>query len=308
MGHSRELIPTPHSLFGNKKLGGVPHMKHTNEKVNIAIGMVLFDNHSRREVARLLHIGRAAVGRWVRRVLAGEPTHKPRAPTRVWNRTVEEILGQIRQQLEAGVSAVKAWFEISRKTCLRTIQRWQAKWFPVVREKIEVKRYERRNAFSLMHTDWGTKRINEGKRCCFTFYVDDATRWLTATRAYPSANLENTIDAFCNARSEAAFNAVLSDRGKVYMNCFRGMCLSNRVRSIHTRPYNPKCNGKAEAVVKKIKAFLSKQEVRSIEHANELLQIFEYEYNRTPHSSLKYKTPLEILQAKQASGLICDVA
>ena len=53
MGHSRELIPTPHSLFGNKKLGGVPHVKHTNEKVNIAIGMVLFDNHSRREVAKL---------------------------------------------------------------------------------------------------------------------------------------------------------------------------------------------------------------------------------------------------------------
>ena len=38
--------------------------------------------------------------------------------------------------------------------------------------------------------------------------------------------------------------------------------------------------------MKKIKNFLSMQEVRSIEHANMLLQQFEWEYNRTPHGSL----------------------
>ena len=72
--------------------------------------------------------------------------------------------------------------------------------------------------------------------------------------------------------------------------------------------YNPKCNGKAEAVVKKIKRFLGTREVRSLKHANKLLRQFEREYNRTPHSSLKYKTPLEVFEAKRASGLICGVA
>ena len=50
------------------------------------------------------------------------------------------------------------------------------------------------------------------------------------------------------------------------------------------------------------------REVRSLKHANRLLRQFEQEYNRTPHSSLKYKTPLEVFKAKQASGLICGVA
>ena len=57
MGHSRELIPTPHSLFC-RKTTEVPQRGYAAEKVNISIGMVLIDNHSRREVARLLrHIG-----------------------------------------------------------------------------------------------------------------------------------------------------------------------------------------------------------------------------------------------------------
>ena len=60
--------------------------------------------------------------------------------------------------------------------------------------------------------------------------------------------------------------------------------------------------------MKKIKNFLSMQEVRSIEHANMLLQQFEWEYNRTPHGSLKYQTPLEVFKAKQAAGSICGVA
>lgn len=283
-------------------------MAYAEEIVNLAVGMVLNDHHSMREVARLLHIGRAAISRWVNRVLEGLPTHFSSAPKQVRNRTGEDILKRIRQLLETGAGTIKAWADAGKETCLRTVQRWKAKWFPPVKEKKESRRYERRKVFSLMHTDWGVKRINEGKRCCFTFYEDDASRMLYSTKAYPKADSDNTIDAFCNARSEAAFAAVLSDCGKVYQNLFRGLCMSNDVKSIHTRPYNPKCNGKAEAVVKKIKHFLSKHEVLGIEHANELLRQFEWEYNRTPHSSLKYKTPLEIFEAKQASGLIRGVA
>jgi transposase InsO family protein len=283
-------------------------MGYTTEIVNIAVGMVLNDHHSIREAARLLHIGRATIGRWIKRVKARVPTHFSTAPKQVHNRTGENILKRIKNMLEKGTGTIKAWFDAGKEVCLRTVQRWKARWFPPVKEKIVSRRYERKKLLSLMHTDWGVKRINEGKRCCFTFYEDDASRWLCATRAYPKADLDNTIDAFCNARSEAPFAAVLSDCGKVYQNTFVGLCKSNDVKSIHTRPFNPKCNGKAEAVVKKIKNFLKKHEVRGIEHANQLLKQFEYEYNRTPHSSLKYMTPLEVFKAKQARGLICGVA
>lgn len=283
-------------------------MAYKTEIVNIAVGMALDDNRPIREIARLLHIGRATVGRWVERIRLGKPTHMSSSPKQVHNRTGENILKRIRKLLHSGAGTIKTWFETGKKICIRTVQRWKAKWFPPIKEIKKSKRYVRRKALSLMHTDWGTKRINEGKRCCFTFYIDDATRRLYATKAYPKADADNTIDAFCNAQAKAGFKAVLSDCGRVYQNTFVGLCRTNGIKSLHTRPYNPKCNGKAEAVVKKIKRFLSMYEIKDIEHANKLLRQFEYEYNRLPHSSLKYLTPLEVFKAKQASGSICDVA
>src|SRR3989338_6742880 len=265
MGLRRAFSPAPSSLFEpNLEL---PHMGYNEEIVNIAVGMVLEDHRSVREAARLLHVGRAAISRWVKRTLEGLPTHFSSAPRQVHNRTGENILKRIRKLLEEGAGTIKAWFESGKRVCLRTVQRWKTKWFPPVKEKAESHRYERRKVLSLVHTDWGVKRVNGGQRCCFTFYEDDASRRLYATKAYPKADTDNTIDAFCIARSEAAFGAVLSDCGKVYQNTFRGLCMSNGIKSLHTRPYNPKCNGKAEAVVKKIKLFLGKQEVLSIEHA-----------------------------------------
>ncbi len=261
-----------------------------------------------REAARLSDIGREALGRWIQRLKQGLPTHLKTTPRQVRNRTGQNVLRRIHKLLESGAGTIETWARTEKKTCIRTVQRWKAKWFPPVKVKAKSKRYERQKLFSLAHTDWGTKRINEGKRCCFTFYVDDASRWLCGTQAYPSASGDNTTDAFCNAISDAPFKAVLSDCGRVYQNAFRGVCASNGVKSHHTRPYNPKCNGKAEAVVKKIKRFLGMREVRSLRHANRLLRQFEREYNRTPHSSIKYKTPLEVFEAKRASGLICGVA
>jgi transposase InsO family protein len=282
-------------------------MGYKAEIVKVAVQLVE-KGLSIRKVAKLLDIGREAIGRWIQRLLKGMPTHFRTIPRQVRNRTGCNILKRIRRLLEEKAGTIEAWSKTGKKTCIRTVQRWKAKWFPPVKEKLKSKRYERRKVHSLSHTDWGTKRINEGKRCCFTFYEDDASRRLYAAKAYPKADSDNTIDAFCNARSEAGFEAVLSDCGKVYQNTFRGLCRSNGIKSLHTRPYNPKCNGKAEAVVKKIKRFLAKYEIKDIGHANVLLRQFEYEYNRTPHSSLKYKTPLEVFEAKQASGLICGVA
>ena len=81
----------------------------------------------------------------------------------------------------------------------------------------------------------------------------------------------------------------------------------NGIKHIRTRPYNPKCNGKAEAVVKKIKNFLKRFEVKDLKHANQLLKRFQREHNDTPHSSLKYKTPNQVYSDKQKNGVICVV-
>ena len=124
-----------------------------------------------RAAARLIGIGREAIGRWIERLRNGLPTHLKTTPRQVRNRTGQNVLNRIHKLLEANAGTIETWAKTGKKVCIRTVQRWKTKWFPPLKEKVKSKRYEHRKLFSMAHTDWGTKRINEGKRCCFTFSI-----------------------------------------------------------------------------------------------------------------------------------------
>lgn len=283
-------------------------MRYEDEFVKRIVKTILDGVCSIRAASMTLGVPRSTIGRWVKRARQGLPTRFKRAAKSVWNRTSERLLDKLKQSLASGKTVVEAWTNISKKVSLRTIERWKDLWFPQIEEKKVCKRYVRKKAFSLMHTDWGVKRIKDGKRGCFTFHIDDATRRLYALAAYSQANQENTNDALHKAhKSSGGFKAVLSDCGKVYTKSFGEECKALDVKSVHTRPYNPKCNGKAEAVVKKVKAFLKHYYIRDLEHMNEVLKQFQKQYNNTPHSGIKYLTPLQMFKAKQSSGLIWAV-
>lgn len=283
-------------------------MKYDDEFVKRIADAVVSGRSSARGASRLLGVARSTVSRWVERSKRGLPARLKRCAKSVWNRTCEEVLDELKRWLQEGKSVVEAWVALGKVVSLRTIERWKGAWFVQARERKACRRYVRKKAFSLMHTDWGVKRVKGGKRTCFTFHVDDATRRLYALQAYKQANQENTNDALRRVHKETkGFKAVLSDCGKVYTKSFSDQCKDLDVKSIHTRPYNPRCNGKAEAIVKKVKTFLNKHIVRDLDHMNELLNQFQNEYNNTPHSSLKYMTPLEVFTAKQRSGLIWAV-
>ena len=282
-------------------------MKYLEEFVKRVVATVLERRCSARQAERLLGVPRKTIGRWLKRFLGALPYWFSRSAKSVRNRTPKRMLKRMRKLLRKGASSVVVWLDLKKRVCLRTVQRWKGKWLPVVKEKKKVKRYERRKAFSLAHTDWAVKRIKNGKRCCFTFWIDDATRRLYGLRAYAKANQENTFDAFNRARRNARFKAVLTDCGRVYSKQWKSKCKGNRVKDIHTRPYNPQCNGKAEAVVKKVKRFLRGYTVRDLAHANRLLKRFLRKYNNTPHGSLKYLTPLQSYAAKRTTGDIWAV-
>lgn len=283
-------------------------MKYTEEFVKRVVTTVLERRCSAREAERLLGVPRKTIGRWLKRHLGKLPYWFSRAAKHVRNRTPAGILTRLRKLLRKGKSAILSWIALGKRVALRTVQRWNKKWFPPVKPvKVKPKRYQRRKIGSLSHTDWATKRIKNGKRCCITFYVDDATRRLYGTHAYPKADQVNTFDALRRVRRATRFKAVLTDCGKVYSKQWAAKCKILHVKPVHTRPYNPKCNGKAEAVVKKIKRFLSRFIVCDLAHANRLLRRFEREYNRTPHGSLKYLTPLQVYRIKQAAGDISAV-
>ena len=283
-------------------------MKYDEEFVKRVVRTVKDGLSSVREISRLLGAARSTVSRWVGRDKEGLPTRLKRSAQKIWNRTSERLLSELKALLASGKTVIQAWQAIGKKLSIRTVERWNSAWFPKIEEKKTCKRYVRRKAFSLMHTDWGVKRIKDGKRTCFTFHEDDATRRLYALQAYKQANQKNTNTSLKKAhKTTKGFKAVLSDCGKVYTKSFGEQCKALDVKSVHTRPYNPKCNGKAEAVVKKVKTFLNKHEVRDLEHMNELLKQFQNEYNNTPHSGIKYLTPLELFRAKQRSGLVWAV-
>ncbi len=283
-------------------------MKYETEFVKRLVATVLQRRCSAREAERLLDVPRKTLGRWLKRHLGKLPYWFSRAAKNVRNRTPRSVLSQLRKLLKQGKSAVLTWIAVKKQVCLRTVQRWKAKWFPPLKPvKEKSKRYQRRKALSLAHTDWATKRIKNGKRCCFTFWIDDATRRLYALHAYSKADQVNTFDALLRARKRAHFKSVLSDCGRVYTKQWKAKCTRFKMKAIHTRPYNPKCNGKAEALVKKVKRFLRGYVVRDVAHANRLLARFERAYNRTPHGSLKYQTPLQVYTAKQTAGDIWAV-
>ena len=277
-------------------------MKYDNEFVK----RIVDSPASGRKLEETLGVSRKTVYRWRNRLLCGLAARFKRVAKRVWNKICKRVQRRIKRLLKETDSAIQAWCKF-RKICLRTVQRYKKQWFPKQpKPKIKVKRYERRKIFSLMHTDWGVKRIKGGVRCCFSFYEDDASRKVYALKAYSKANLVNTLDNLELARQETGgFKAVLKDCGGVYRKNFDANM--NRIKHIRTRPYNPKCNGKAEAVVKKIKRYLNKFEVQSIEHANQLLKQFQKQYNDTPHSSLKYLTPNQVYNDKRKNGVICAV-
>jgi len=281
-------------------------MKYADNVVENIIARLMSGEVKVCELSRVVGIPRGTVSRWLKRKLSGQPARFKRTAKKVWNKTIEPVLDEMKALLEGGLSTTLTWLKM-HKRCLRTIQRYNSKWFPPKpKPKTKVKRYERKHALSLMHTDWAVKRIKDGVRCCFSFYEDDASRKLFALRAYQQATLVNTLDNFERAKKQThGFRAVLSDNGRVYMKNFDAQL--DGVKHIRTRIHNPKCNGKAEAVVKKVKRFLNRFEVQNLKHANELLSRYEHEYNNTPHSSLKYKTPNQVFRDKQKNGAISAV-
>lgn len=282
-------------------------MIYSNDIVEKVVGRLLSGEIKKVDLEKALNIPRKTLGRWVKRKLEDLPTRFKREAKIVWNKTIQPTLDKMRALLEQGKSTTLTWLAID-KTCLRTVQRYNKKWFPPQpKQKQKVKRYERKHAKSLMHTDWGVKRIKNGVRCCFSFYEDDCSRKLFALKAYNKANLINTLDNQKKAKKETSgFKAVLSDNAKVYRSKKFDKELGV-IKHIRTKPYNPKCNGKAENIIKKVKQFLNKHEVQNIEHANKLLKSFQHNYNNTPHSSLKYLAPNQVYSDKQKKGVISAV-
>jgi transposase-like protein len=139
-------------------------MKYDGEFVNRVAGTVASGRCSIRKASRLLGVSRKTISRWVNRILDGLPARMMRKARHVRNGTSRRVLQELKRLLVLGRSAVRAWAETCKEASIRTVQRWKAKRFPRKMERKPCRRYERGKALTLVHTDWGVKRIKGGKR------------------------------------------------------------------------------------------------------------------------------------------------
>jgi transposase InsO family protein len=87
---------------------------------------------------------------------------------------------------------------------------------------------------------------------------------------------------------------VMTDNGNGYHKAFKAACESLGIRHIHTRPYTPKTNGKAERFVQtSLREWAYAQPYESSAEREAALQPFLDRYNwQRPHSALKMQPPI----------------
>lgn len=178
-----------------------------------------------------------------------------------------------------------------------------------------IRRYERAAPGELLHID--TKRLGRiqgmghrmtGDRTfgrsrgigwdAVHLAIDDHSRVSFALikpdeRPYSCVEFLRQAVAYYNSLG-VTIERVMTDNGNGYHKAFKAACESLGIRHIHTRPYTPKTNGKAERFVQtSLREWAYAEPYESSAEREAALQPFLDRYNwERPHSSLKKQPPI----------------
>jgi transposase InsO family protein len=250
-------------------------------------------------------------GGWA--ALLDRPSTPLRQPRRL-GPEVEAEIAAARARSQAGPLVLASMLDRPASTIGKVLRRLGISRLPKP-ERDPVVRYERDRPGELLHVD--TKRLNRfwqvGKRILadgrvrsrragwqyLHVAIDDHSRL-----AYAEI-LTSEDGAACAAFLERALawyrqrgiivERVLTDNAFAYRShAWRGVCARNRVRRRFTRPYRPRTNGKAEAL---IKTLLREWCYRfayptSAQRARALPGYLRWYNQRRPHSSIGGRPPL----------------
>jgi transposase InsO family protein len=112
------------------------------------------------------------------------------------------------------------------------------------------KRYVRTHSMSLLHADWKDILTNP-----MLTYLDDHSRFVTASEKFPDASMENSIKLLeLTIKRFGKPKQVLTDRGSQFWNNkgenpteFTQFCIDNGIQHIKCSKASPQANGKLEA-------------------------------------------------------------
>ena len=162
-------------------------------------------------------------------------------------------------------------------------------------------RYERHKANSLWHADFTD--LN-GKH--LILFEDDSTRLVVGYGLFDSETAQNALQAFAvSIKGFETPRQLLTDNGSHFCNthnkhdlkhAFHGAVTRAGVQHIFTRPSHPQCNGKLEKLndtIKKLYRYYDGNLAHAVKMYNE----------KCLHSSLEWRSPLEVWHAKITKGL-----
>jgi transposase InsO family protein len=247
------------------------HSRHT-----IAV-RVLEQGCSISEAARQAAVSRQTASKWVARYRAeGRAGLRERStrPHRITHRVPELVVREIerlrRQRL--GSHRIAWMLHLARSTVYRVLRRLGLGRLPRVEPRPDPNRYEWPHPGDLLHLDtkrlgrmgtspgWRFDRSKRGRatRLGWTYLhvaVDDHSR-LAYVEELADEHPVTTIGfvqraiAFY-ATHDVAIRTLLTDNGTPYRSrAFAAAATEVQIRHLRTRPYTPRTNGKAEAMVK----------------------------------------------------------
>jgi transposase InsO family protein len=293
----------------------------------LVVTAVKVEGRSKSEVARDYGVSRRWVHELVRRFeIEGEAGLEPRSrrPERSPQQTppsLEDEIVEIRKHLaeeglDAGAHTIA--FHLGRRhgsaPAPSTIWRILARRGFVIpqpqkRPKSSFVRFQADQPNERWQADITHWQLGDGTEVEILNILDDHSRLLVASQAYPTARAADVVTAFHHGFATCGFPAsVLTDNGAVFTASYRGggRCALEielarlGIRLHHSAPYHPQTCGKVERFHQTEKKWLRQQEpANSLGTLQGKLDWFRGYYNtQRPHRAIGRRTPQEAFEAR----------
>jgi transposase InsO family protein len=290
------------------------------------VDAVVLEGRSAREVARAHGISKS----WIYELIAryrdgGYEALEPRSkrPRSCKHGTPKETINAIvalRTQLQAeghdGGPATIA-YHLAQK--IENVPSRATIWRILRREGLIVPQPQKRPRSSLTRFEadlpnetWQTDvthwHLKDGEHAEILNIIDDHSRLLLASEAYPTVKAQDVVDTFHKAAELHGLPAsLLSDNGAVFTATPRkGKVLLQTelerygITSKNSRPYHPQTCGKIERLHQTLKRYLAHQPpAKTLADLQTQLDTFVHYYNNIrPHRALHGHTPLQAYNAR----------
>lgn len=244
----------------------------------------------------------------------GDRASTPRRQPRRLSVEAEREIVAIRQRTGAGPVVIAAITGRPSSTVGKVLRRWGCSRLPRP-ERDPIRRYERERPGELLHVDTkklarfhvvGKRILQDGVRRSrkpgwqhLHVAIDDHSRLAYAEvldgqdKQACAAFLRRAVAWY--ADQGIVVERVLSDNAKAYhSHLWRDICAELGIQRRFTRPYTPRTNGKAEALIKTmLREWAYRYAYPSSHHRSRALSGWIRWYNhRRPHGSLGGKPPI----------------